>query len=282
MTNIDSSKKKQAHQNYERRSARLDLKDNQFTSRKFYHIRKDSKPKKILHSFGRIAMRLNDKKSAIIRTDDLDNVCFILINNYKKRPNSHGVGPLNDGYLIALNQHRLGFKIFYLYNPRRDEFSYFLGFFMKNTKVDLTVFYSGLNSIDNKSIEFCNGPLSKSVVGDVISQNCNKKARVLFLTDCCDGGSVFDIHKINPKNFTQPAKLISFFVNKSHSPDSKESKRSHGLFTYYFCKIIKDSPNISTYKLVEKMNPSLKRFSESFGCDVTEKELIDDPLFSTN
>lgn len=201
--------------------------------------------------------------------------------NYLKKDNSFGVGPLNDGYLLALHHHRLGFKIFYLHNPKSDEFSSFLGFFIKYTKVELTVFYSGQNTENNKSIEFFNGSLSKDTIGEIIAQNCNKKARVLFMTDCCDGGSVFDIHQINSQNFTKPSNMISIFTNKSYSPQSKECKGSHGIFTYYFCKIIKNYPNITPYKLVEEMNPSLKRFCENFGCDVTEKEIIDQPIFSS-
>lgn len=281
MSYVDSPAKKQKHPHYEHRTAKLDIKDNQFTSKKFHHVRKVSTPKKILESFKRIGMCVNGKSSSEINPEYLDKVCFVFINSYKKKDSYLGVGPLNDGYLVGLNHHRLGYKIFYLYNPRSDEFISFLGFFVKHTKVELTVFYSGLNTNGSKDIKFCDGCLSREVVGDVIAQNCNRKSRVLFITDCCDGGSVFDIHAMNPDNFLPSSNLISFFVNKSCKPQSTESKRSHGIFTYYFCKITSDCPNITPGRLVDRINPSLKRFNESFGCDVTEKELIDRPIFST-
>lgn len=280
MSTANSPKTKQINQHYEYRVKKLDQKDNQFPSKKFHQIRKSSNPKKILHSFGRIANRLNDKEPSSINESDLNKVCFILMNTYKKKKeNSFRVGPLNDGYLIALNHRRRGFKIFYLYNPRSDEFLNFLGFFVKHTNFELSVFYSGPIT-ENNSIEFCNGSIPQDSVGDVITQNCNKNAHVLFVTDCCNGGSVFDIHKMNSQNFTKPSNMISIFTNKAFSPQSRECNRTHGLFTYYFCKIINEYPKITPYKLVEEMNTCLKRFSEYFGCDVTEKEIIDKPIFS--
>ena len=74
--------------------------------------------------------------------------------------------------------------------------------------------------------------------------------------------------------------MISFFVEKSFDPESKEAKRSHGIFTYYFCKITTDCPNITPNRLVDRMAPSLKRFGEIFRCEITDHKLADRPVFS--
>ena len=133
MSYVDHPEKRQKHPHYEHRTQKLDRKDNEFSSKKFHQVRKVSTHKKLLRSFGRIGMCLNEKSTDSIPIGDLDKVCFILINDYDNdKDYDLGVGPLNDGYLIGLKHHRFGFKVFYLYNPRSDLFTSFLGFFIKN------------------------------------------------------------------------------------------------------------------------------------------------------
>ena len=281
MTYVDIPGKKQKHPHYEHRTTKLDNKNNHFTSRKFHKIRKVSTHKKLIESFGRIGMCLNNKSSSNIQIGDLNKVCFILINSYEYKEHDLGVGPLNDGYLVGLKHHRLGYKVFYLYNPRSDEFTSYLSFFTKNTSHSLTVFYTGRDSMTSGThgIEFSNGSLSTGVVGDIISQNCNGKAHVMFITDCCNGGSVFEINTVDPNTNKTPTNFLSFFVRKSHAPDSKECKRSHGIFTYYFCKIINECPSITPNRLIERMNQSLKRFGEVLSCEITDAKLAESPIF---
>ena len=47
----------------------------------------------------------------------------------------------------------------------------------------------------------------------------------------------------------------------------------------YFCKIISECPNITPKRLVERMNPSLSRFNETFAVETSEKELEETPIF---
>ncbi|KAK8836862.1 hypothetical protein M9Y10_037387 [Tritrichomonas musculus] len=281
MTFVDIPDKKQKHPHYEHRTIKLDLHNNKFSSKKFHNIRKVSTQKKLIKSFGRIGMCLNGKNSESIPAKDFSKACFILVNSYENEDTDLGVGPLNDGYLVGLKHHRLGFKVFYLYNPQCNEFADLLGFFLKNTKDALTVFYSGrdMSSCGTQGIEFMNGSLSKNEISKIIEENNNGKARVMFITDSLGGGSVFDIKTSNQKNGVAEPNMITFFVTKSCSPESKEGKRSHGIFTYYFCKITSERPNITPKRLLERMNPSLSRFSEIFRCQVTNQKLVDSPIF---
>ena len=278
MTYIDFPNKKQKHPHYEHRSEKLDLKNSLFTSRRFHCVRKVSTKKKMLDSFGRISMHLNKKETSYVSTKDLDKVCFILINDYDDlRKKDLGVGPLNDGYLVAIKHFRRGYKVFYLYDPLPEDFSNFLAFFLNYTQKELTVYYTG-RSI-NGGIQFLFGFLSREEIGDIISINSNRKAKVVFLTDCPQDGSVFDINVIADKN--SPSKyLMSFYVEKLFDPESKESKRTHGICTYYFCKIIEHSPDITPQKLVDQMSSSIKRFKEIFRCDISEHELLNKPIFA--
>lgn len=280
MKYIDFPNKRQRHPHYEHRAEKLDIKNNLFSAFRFQCVRRVSTHKKILKSFGRIGMRLNKKQTSIIAPEDLDKVCFILINDYDDiRKKDLGVGPLNDGYLVALKHFRLGFKIFYLYDPLKEDFTEFLTFFLKHTQKELTVYYSGRNC--NGGITFFYGFLPRAVIGDIIALNANNKAHVIFLTDCPEDGSVFDINVVKDEN--SPTKnLISFYVEKKSDPESKECRKNHGICTYYFCKIIDRSPEITPGKMVDQMSTSVKRFNEIFRCDISEHALLNRPLFIIN
>lgn len=272
MSYVDAPNKKQKHPHYEHRTKKLDQKDNQFTSKKFHHIRKYSTHKKIIKAFGRIGMCLNNKPASSIPTGDLDKICFILINDYDDEDgNKLGVGPLNDGYLVGLKHHRLGYKIFYLYNPSSNEFENLLPFFMKNTEDQLTVFYSGRVD-DQNGIQFCNhDTLSKSEISEIVLKNNTGSNKVVFVSDCLGGGSVFAING--------GYNMVSFFVNKSGSSESKENIRSQGIFTYYFCKFIYECPHISPNRLIERMNASMNRFNKVSTCEFTNEELGENQIF---
>ncbi|KAK8865079.1 hypothetical protein M9Y10_010611 [Tritrichomonas musculus] len=59
-------------------------------------------------------MCLNEKSPSVIPTEDLRRVCMVLIKDTDQVDKELGVVPLNDGYLIGLKHHRLGFKIMFL------------------------------------------------------------------------------------------------------------------------------------------------------------------------
>ena len=142
---------KQLFPYYENRITKLEHKNKHFSIEKFQKVRKFSSSKKILQSFGRIGLYLNNKTTTCIPKDNLKKIYFVLINDYEKESKDHGVGPLNDGYLISLIHHRLGFKIYYLYNSLRDKFTSFLEFFLKSTVTALTVFIQGVTKMEKES-----------------------------------------------------------------------------------------------------------------------------------
>ncbi|KAK8888116.1 hypothetical protein M9Y10_039177 [Tritrichomonas musculus] len=274
MSFVDTPRKRQKHPHYEHRTIKLDLKDNEFSSKKFQHVRKVSTHKKILKAFGRIALCLNNKPVSTLPQGDYAKVCFIVINDYDdKKNNKLGVGPLNDGYLMGLKHHRFGFKVFYLYNGEDIEFANYLAFFMKNTRKALTVFYTGRTTNKESGISFPNTCIMKETIVKIVTSSYNGKARVVFITDSLGSGSVFNVNAIPAKN------MISFYVEKTVKPETKEGRLSHGLFTYYFCKITSDCPNITPNRLIERMNPSLKRFGITFKCENSDSDLNEKPIF---
>lgn len=273
MTYVDLPDKKQKESQYEQQLIKLDSKNNEFSSKKFQKFRKLSKQKKLLNSFQRIGMCLNQKYVQSIPIQNLTKVCFILINDYDEEEDRLGVGPLNDGYLIGLKHFKIGYKVFYLYNCPMHEFPYCFGFFLRNTKEKLTVFYSGRDDKMMGGIEFENGTLFTEELTEVINKYSNKNLQVTYITDITSSGSVFNIN--NESN------AISFYVNKTtKKKQPKEVMLTHGIFTYYFCKITNCNPDVTPNQIVDQMNPLLSRFGEELKIDCSNKELSECPIFS--
>ena len=113
----------------------------------------------------------------------------------------------------------------------------------------------------------------------LIARDNNGKCKVVFVSDCATGGSVFDIQNVNKVNNPNPSEIISFAVNKVTDNNSKVGRRSHWIFTDYFCKIIYDDPSISLKRLVERLDASLARFSGSIDYQMTNTLAEDEPMY---
>lgn len=270
MTFVDVPNKKLKHPHYEHRTNKLEIKDNQFSNQKFQIVRNYSTHKKLIESFKRIGMCLNNKDtSSIPNINKLDNVSLILVNDYDDEDDGLGVGPLNDGYLFGLKQYRLNFKVFFLYNCSSDEYTKYLEYMIQHTKQLLTVFYSGKKDPIVNGIEFTDGAVIKLETDEIISRNCKyNQNRVIFFTDCPLGGSVFDIKGCS--------NAVSFSVTKK---TNDEKLTTHGIFTYYFCKFATETPKITPNQLVDQMNASLSRFDEVFNCELSSDEIGECPIF---
>lgn len=256
-------------------------KSHQIISKKNNTKQFDSTISGLLKTLNEFAVCLNSKTIEKMPLYNLNKVCFILINSYENENENFGIGPLNDGIHICLHYHRLRYKVFYLYNPQSTQFINYLEYFLKNTIKNLTVFYSG-NDIPKSNIheiKFPNGQLPSNIVKKSISQYCHGKAKVIFITNSFNGGSVFDINSIKISNAQQTSDIVSFWVKKDQSNHkSHEVKKSHGIFIYYLCKIINDSTNISPKEIAGKINPSIESFNEYLKFDVTNTDLIEAPL----
>lgn len=272
---VDQPEKKQKSSPYELLSSKLFERDHEFSDKNFQKARRVSNQENILDSFSRIGRCLNHVGRNEIPKEGLDKVCLILMNNFQNEEYDKynpQIGPMNDGYLVGLIHHRLEFKIFYLHNCKQGSYPKWLQFFLSNTKIDLTVFYSGhnKNGIEFKDNKF----VSKDQLSKLINENEECKCNTLFISDCSEGGSVFEINNDNKNK-----KMISLSIKKSDFLTSKESKRSHGIFTYYLCKYIYDQPNITPKRLSELVEPSIERFKSHVICETTNDKLHDQPIF---
>lgn len=276
-----NNKRKNNHQN--KINKEQNSKNNNIPNKNKIQSQPSSSTSNLLRTFNKFTIGLNSREIHNISFYNHDKVCFILINTYENENQDLGIGPLNDGFHIGLYHHRLDYKVYYLYNPPSEKFINFFEFFLQNTTKALTVFFAGHDSANSSihEIEFTNGKLSSNIIKKAISEKCNGKAKVLLISDSYNGGSVFDLHSISYNNNQHSNDIISFWVKKNiNDTESKEMKKSHGIFIYYFCKIIGDSPKISPNELVTKINPSISNFNECFKYDATNQKLADEPLFS--
>lgn len=135
---------------YEKKTERLGL---NFPKSDFVKARRSSTISKSLQALKSVGTHLNSKKFDFISKDDLDRVCFVIVNTYKKQNFHLGVGPMNDAYIVASNHHRRGYKVFFLHNSTCDEFLTYLKFFIQYTQISLTVFYAGRTTSIQKEIK---------------------------------------------------------------------------------------------------------------------------------
>lgn len=278
-TYVDEPFKKQKHSYYEHLSSKLYEKNHEFSEKHFQKTRGVSNKEDILKAFSRIGRCLNHISRIEIPKEGLEKVCLILMNNFQREQYSKynpQIGPMNDGYLTALIHHRLGFKVFYLYNCIQGNYPKWLQFFLMHTTGTLTVFYSGHNS---NGIEFKDKKVTKEQLAKLIADSNTGKCKAIFISDCTEGGSVFDINKVSKENNANTSGMISLSIEKSSNSDSSECKHSHGIFTYYLYKFIYDQPNITPKRLIERMSPSLERFNATFICETNNKELEAQPIF---
>jgi len=216
---IDELSKVEKPSIYIHKVVKLDNKNNEFADIEFQKIHELSSTASVIESFHRIGMTLNNVNIADISKDFCDKVCIILINNYKHESKSLGVGPLNDAYLFAKIHRKLGFKIAFLYNPDKLTFIKTLEFFLLHTTAYLTFFYAGRDS-SSKQTRTSHGilfdgeqiPYSATELGKFVGEKSNGQCKVLIISDCGCGGSIFNMKAATNTENAHCSTLVSFNI----------------------------------------------------------------------
>lgn len=215
---------------------------------------------------------------SLMKSNGYDRVCLILMTNIKPNKHNPQIGVLNDGYLFALYHHPLGFNV--LYHFMQGNYPKYIRFFLHNTTESLTVYYSGPGKTQSgaNGVEFKDTFLTTYQLGHVISNDNNGKCKVIFVSDCTNRRSVFDISEVN-KVKSNPSPMVSISTKKSVDSDSKEGRRFHGILTYYFCKVIYDNPSIPIQRAIDRINCFIDRFGQTVCCESTNQAIINEPVY---
>lgn len=280
--NISVRKPYSTPSQYLKRLAQLNNK-KKFTFFEFQEARTVSCRKDILDSFQEIGTILDDRVMPISRKE-IGKVCFIVANSCSHSLDYRGIGPFNDAYLIGKFHHDQNYEVFLLYNSTREVFLRILEFFLKYTTKYLTIYYTGTDSIKigNHGLRFIdNTNLFDDDLAKFICDKCNGKSKILILSDCSSGGGILRMNAVKYKNETQTdktTKIIAFSVHKTKLKKDIKSL-SRGLFTYYFCKLVKENPRCSACELVDLLNTSLHNFRESVSVECSDEYLPERVLF---
>ncbi|KAK8897012.1 hypothetical protein M9Y10_014944 [Tritrichomonas musculus] len=265
---------------YVHKSVNLDKKNPEFTAHQFQITRHSQMFSTVIESFHSIAKCLNKLTPSMLPKKPVDRVLFNLINTNKN------VGCFNDAYLMSLIHRKLGYKIVFLYNTDLMTFLKFLEYFLTRTICSLTLYYSGTDCVSKirhigHGIKFMDKTVLTSVeLGQFIGQKSNRKAFILVLSDCESGNCVFDMEACKKNGYPRSSDIVNFISHKSRlTPDQKA--RSHGILTYYFCKLIRQFPTICPKDMCDKLNEATKRFKLSFSFDTTcdDDRLATDIMF---
>lgn len=263
------------------------VQNSKISKKEFQKSRGSTTPKKIQSSLKKIATCLNGMKPEDIPKDNLQAVCFLVCNTYKKNNNTLGIGPLNDCYIMAQINHKRGYKIYYLYDPSREEFLKYLPIFLKYTKNNLVLYYSGrcttvyAKHVTDSAIVFDEGYITGNELNSVLCNNTNKKVKIVLVCDCFTGGSIWNLSYDNKEFPSFPSNLISIYpVYNSTVPSMvKKAEKVHGIFTYYLCQYSNEITDISPSKLMERMNQRLERFNISVMVESEKSSLESQPIF---
>lgn len=283
---VDLPKRPEIPSPYVTRVTKLEKSNKDFELVEFQRIRKVTSRKDILEGIQRIGKILNTVEPSSIPKEGLDKVCFILVNSCNNEFDYFGVGPFNDAYMMAKFHKQMGYNIVLLYNPTAQKFLEFFEFFLTYTTTSLTFYYTGKDAIANKDIDhgiyfIDNTMILQDDLSKFIFEKCHEKGKILLLSDCSSGDSIFNIDLIRQlveDTHKHIAEIVSFSLNKK-GLKPRERKLTHGLLTFYFCKFIKMYPNCTPKEVVDMLNGAFKRFKIIVTDKITEHNLGYDLFF---
>ena len=264
-----------------------------FKKAEFQEARQSMSVDQAIKLFNSVAKDISKKPAESAVPSKMDKACFICCNTYNKAELSLGVGPMNDAITVASNHKDRGYQVYFIHNPKPQEFLDLLPLFLQRTKKELTVFYTGhgANVQDKNGDEsdgfdeamiFDEGYIVDDQLVQILNDNANGKTRILLLTDCCHSGSIWDIQSAQKHNLKLPPNIISLSAAKD-SQTAKQTtigKKSQGIFTYYFWETVNEKKNSTPTQIANAINPKLSKFNQLLVVSATSSAMQNKPLFA--
>ncbi|EAY15856.1 Clan CD, family C14, metacaspase-like cysteine peptidase [Trichomonas vaginalis G3] len=223
---------------------------------------------------------------------NLNRVGFVVINCYIGTRYSLGDGPMNDGYNMAKCLKRYGFQVFYIYDQKRNAFMEKLKFFLENVKRELVVYYVGHGTSvadtdgdeDDQMDEafvFVDGNVIDDELVECVSNSKNTESKVVFVSDCCHSGSIWDLQGGDVNGRKLPDKLVSVSAanDKQTAKQTVAERMEQGMFTYNLMKTLKADPDMTAVECKKRLATALRRYAQTVTIASTTPELLNEPLF---
>jgi hypothetical protein len=218
--------------------------------------------------------------------------CLICVNSYKGQSKALGVGPINDGIVVAANHKIRGYANYFLLNCDAKHFLECLQIFLSRTTDYLTIYYSGHGA--NSSVRnpeeasgydqlfvFMDGNVKDDVLAEYLQKYSKGIARTLLLNDCCHSGTIWDIPEDPREAVAFPGNIVSFSAAEDDetAKQAKIGSKSQGLFTLFFWKHVKENPGISMRLLKPLIDESVQKYSQHSCMTATRNNVLDSPDF---
>lgn len=219
---------------------------------------------------------------------------YICCNTYTRPDYSLGVGPMNDSITVATYLAKIGFKIYFVHNPKSTEFIKYLKHMLDNTQDQLLVYYTGHGaSVDDKNgdeedgkdeaLVFDDNFVIDDTLADVLASSSKPdNCKCILLNDCCHSGSIWDLQSKSFQGRTLPKNTMSL----SAARDSQTAKQTsmdgndQGIFTFYFFKLLSKTPNMTPTQMETSINSYISKYEQVFTKCSTTESLYTQPIFT--
>jgi len=225
-------------------------------------------------------------------TGSLDKVCLICCNHYNKPRYALGSGPINDSATVADNHQRRGYHVYYMLNPTPERFVDLVSFFLQNTKVALTIFYTGHGAQVKDSngdeddhydeaMVFDSGHIVDDDLLVLLKEFSTTEIPILLLTDCCHSGSIWDLQsEENRRELPKRVVSVSAAKDSQTAKQTKINKKDQGIFTYFFWKILNAKPKCSLKQMEPIINRGMAKFNQHCTFYAAQDEALNAPIFA--
>jgi hypothetical protein len=212
-----------------------------------------------------------------------ENAAFLCINTYTSYRLNIGTTPINDAVLFAKRLKKFGFSIYFLHNPHARSFLKYLDAFFRNVTGQLVLFYlgHGNGSSADQAFVFDDGPIYEADLIEHLNQNKNPNSQVVFVTDACKSGTIWDIQDGSVKGRELPPGVVSISAATEDETVKQimVDRTNHGIFTYTLVKALKEDPFVTPEALSEKMRGVLQERGQTFTAGTTVRSLLSEPAF---
>lgn len=261
------------------------------TAEEFQKLRRHNSIESALEQLIQVATCLDHKNPGVL-PKNIARACFICTNSYTKKSLKLGVGPVNDSITVAANHKYMGYKVYFIHNPKSTTFLSFLRAFLERTTEYFTFYYTGhgangknYNGTEKSGFDqylvFDDDHVKDDTLATYLRDYATGAPKTLLLVDCCHSGTIWDI----PEDPIEAMKFPGNIVSISSTDDSQTAKQgtiennSQGMFTFFFWRAFKEHPTYNFKQIKEVVDKEIKKYNQEMILHSTRRPLLEISFF---